>query len=234
MKKNFTCIIPARGGSKRIKNKNIMLFHKKPMISYSINAASKSRLFKQIIVSTDNKKIKKVAEKLGAKVPFIRQKKLSDSKTGLIEVFLDSVKKLNINDGYVFFVLATAPLLKAKDLIYAFKKIKIKKADCLIAVSDFDYNPLKGFCYDRKDFIKFQWPKYSNTNSQDLRQLFHDTGTFYICKTKSLLKFKSFLPKKTIPYFLKRYDSVDIDTKEDLKFAGFVYKFRKKLRVEVK
>jgi len=234
MKKNFTCIIPARGGSKRIKNKNIMLFHKKPMISYSINAASKSRLFKQIIVSTDNKKIKKVAEKLGAKVPFIRQKKLSDSKTGLIEVFLDSVKKLNINDGYVFFVLATAPLLKAKDLIDAFKKIKIKKADCLIAVSDFDYNPLKGLCYDRKDFIKFQWPKYRNTNSQDLRQLFHDTGTFYICKTKSLLKFKSFLPKKTIPYFLKRYDSVDIDTKEDLKFAEFVYKFRKKLRVEVK
>ena len=229
MKKNFTCIIPARGGSKRIKNKNIMLFHKKPMISYSINAASKSRLFKQIIVSTDNKKIKKVAEKLGAKVPFIRQKKLSDSKTGLIEVFLDSVKKLNINDGYVFFVLATAPLLKAKDLIDAFKKIKIKKADCLIAVSDFDYNPLKAYCYNKKKFIKFKWPEFRKINSQDLNFLFHDTGTFYIYKVKSLLKYNYFPPPKTIPYFLKRYDSVDIDNKEDLKFAEFLFKFKKNL-----
>jgi len=228
MEKKIICVIPARGGSKRIKNKNIILFNKKPMISYSINAASKSKLFKQIVVSTDNKKIKIVAEKLGAKVPFIRQKNLSDSKTGLIKVFLDSVKRLNINDGYIFFILATAPLLKAKDLIDAFKKIKIKKADCLIAVSDFDYNPLRGFCYNRDNFIKFSWPEYRNINSQNLRQLFHDTGTFYIYKVKSLLKFKSFLPKKTIPYFLKRYNSVDIDTKEDLKFAEFVYRFRKK------
>tara|TARA_B100001996_G_scaffold179188_1_gene136834 strand:- start:1150 stop:1842 length:693 start_codon:yes stop_codon:yes gene_type:complete len=228
MKKKITCIIPARGGSKRIKNKNIILFNKKPMISYSINAAAKSKLFKQIIVSTDNEKIKNVAEKIGAKVPFLRQKKISDSKTGLLKVFLDSVKRLNINDGYVFFILATAPLLKAKDLIDAFKKIKTKKADCLIAVSDFDYNPLRGFCYNKNSFIKFKWPRYKNTNSQNLRPLFHDTGTFYIYKVKSLLKFKSFLPKKTIPYFLKRYNSVDIDTKEDLKFAELVYRFRKK------
>ena len=229
MKGKIICVIPARGGSKRIKNKNITLFHGKPIISYSIKAVIKSNLFKQIIVSTDKIKIKKIAEKFGAKVPFLRDKKLSDSKTGLIKVLIDAIKRLNIQDDYIFFVTATAPLLKVKDLISAYKKIKIKKADCLIAVSNFDYNPLRAYCYSKKKFLKFRWPKFGKINSQDLDLLFHDTGTFYIYKVKSLLKYNYFPPPKTIPYFLKRYDSVDIDNKEDLKFAEFLFKFKKNL-----
>ena len=228
MKRQFVCVIPARGGSKRIKNKNIIPFYGKPIISYSIKTAIKSNLFKQIIVSTDKIKIKKIAEKFGARVPFLRGKKLSDNKTSLVEVLKDTVKRLNIKDDYIFLLFATAPLLKAKDLTYAYEKIKIKKADCLIAVSNFDYNPLRAFCYNQKKFLKFKWPKFRKTNSQDLDFLFHDTGSFHIYKVKSLLKYNYFPPKKTIPYFLKRYDCADIDDREDLKFAEFLFKFSKK------
>ena len=227
MKRKFICVIPAREGSKRIKNKNIISFYGKPIISYSIKAADKSNLFKQIIVSTDKIKVKKIAEKFGAEVPFFRDKKLSDSETGLVPVLIDAVKKLNIRDEYVFLVLATAPLLKPSDLISAYKKIKTKKANCLIAVSNFDYNPLRAFCYNKNKNLKFKWPKFRKTISQNLGFLFHDAGAFYIYKVKSLLKYKHFPPQKTIPYFLKRYDSVDIDTEEDLKFAKLLFEFKK-------
>ena len=80
------CVIPAREGSKRIKDKNIINFINKPLISYSIKNAIKSKLFDEVIVSTDSKKIKKISEKFGAKVPFFRSKKLSNDNTGTMEV----------------------------------------------------------------------------------------------------------------------------------------------------
>ena len=95
--KNKTiAIITARGGSKRIKNKNIISFFGKPMISYSINCAKKSKLFSEIFVSTDSKKIKKISLKYGARVPFLRTKKLSDDITGtrkVVKSFLQNLKK---------------------------------------------------------------------------------------------------------------------------------------------
>ena len=153
MIKKIICVIPARGGSKRIKNKNIKSFLGKPMISYPIKAALKSKLFKKIIVSTDKIKIKKIAEKFGAKVPFLRDKKISDYKTGLVTVLLNAIRELKIQDDYVFLVNATSPLLRAKDLVLAFKRIISKKADGLVAVSSFDYNPLRAFCYNKKNFF---------------------------------------------------------------------------------
>ena len=89
------CIIPARGGSKRIKNKNIKIFNGKPMIYYAINLAKNSKLFSRIIVSTDSLKIARLAKKYGAEVPFKRTKKLSNDHSTSTEVILDTVKKMN-------------------------------------------------------------------------------------------------------------------------------------------
>jgi len=94
------CLIPARKGSKRIKNKNIKIFFGKPLISYAINVAKKSNLFDKIIVSTDCIKIKKISEKFGAEVPFIRPNNLSNDKSTDIDVvkhFLNFCKKKEIN-----------------------------------------------------------------------------------------------------------------------------------------
>ncbi len=87
-------IIPARGKSSRIKNKNIINFYGKPMIYWPIQNAKKSNLFKKIIVSTDNKKISKISKKYGVEVPFLRPKSISDSKTGILKVMKHSIKFL--------------------------------------------------------------------------------------------------------------------------------------------
>ena len=95
MKNKPICIIAAREGSKRIKNKNIINFFGKPLISYPIRVAIQSKLFEKVVVSTDSPKIAKIAKKYGAETPFLRKKKLSDDKTGLKEVIKDTIKNLD-------------------------------------------------------------------------------------------------------------------------------------------
>jgi CMP-N-acetylneuraminic acid synthetase len=146
MKNKPICIIAAREGSKRIKNKNIINFFGKPLISYPIRVAIQSKLFEKVVVSTDSPKIAKIAKKYGAETPFLRKKKLSDDKTGLKEVIKDTIKNINSkNKKHHFYIYATAALLKKNDLIEAFKKIKRLNYDYLISVKKFESNPLRAF-----------------------------------------------------------------------------------------
>ena len=235
------CIIPARKGSKRIKNKNIKSFSGKPLISYAIKIAKKSKLFSRIIVSTDSKKIANIAKKYGAEVPFIRGKKLSNDYATSIEVLLDCIHKINsINVEYHFFIYPGAPLINSKDLIKAFKIIGEKKGDFLAAMSNYNVSPFGACKIKKNNFATFFWPKYAKIGSkrkgvtQKLPNLIHDTGTFYIYRTKALLiakkkglakSFHFINQKKACYYLLHKLKSVDINTVEDFKFAEFLYKF---------
>ena len=111
----------------------------------------------------------------------------------------------------------------------AWKKIKKEKADCLIAVKEYESNPLRSLVLDKNTgFLKFKFKKYQKKNSQDLPKLYQDSGSFYIFNIKSLMKSKLFIPKKTIAFHLKKYDYVDINDQEDLKFSQLLYKFKNK------
>ena len=225
-KKNAICIIPARAGSKRIKNKNIIDFCGKPLISYSIQIAIKSRLFERIIVSTDSVEISKIAIKYGAEVPFLRSKKLADDYTGKNDVMRDAINKIGSNNiKYHCCIYPTAPLIEVEDLIKAFNKIKKKNYDCLIATNTYNSNPLRSFRVI-KDKISFKWRGFAQKRSQDLENLIHDSGTFYIYKTKKFLKPKKML-KATSFYNIDKFRSVDINNLQDLKFAEFLYKYNK-------
>lgn len=117
-------IIPARAGSKRIKNKNIKLFNGKPIIYYAIKKAINSKIFKKVIVSTDSYKIKKISEKYGADVPFLRPDSLSDDFAGTIDVIKHAIKKIsNKNDKNlnICCIYPATPLLKKNDLINSYK-----------------------------------------------------------------------------------------------------------------
>jgi N-acylneuraminate cytidylyltransferase len=224
-KKNVICIIPARGGSKRIKNKNIIDFFGKPLISYSINVAIQSKLFDKIIVSTDSPKISNIAKKYGAEVPFLRSKKLSNDFTGTNDVLIDTVNRIAAYDAkYVFCIYPTAPLITVDDLKKAFYKIKKKKYDCIIATNIYNFNPLRCFKIT-KDKIEFKWKNFANKRSQDLENLIHDSGTFYIYKTKYLLRSKVLMSKNTSYYSLNKFKAVDINNFEDLDFAKFLYRY---------
>jgi pseudaminic acid cytidylyltransferase len=226
MKNKPICIIPARGGSKRVKNKNIKNFLGKPLISYVIKIAKKSKIFSRVIVTTDNKKIAKISKSYGAEVPFLRKKELADDFTNTNEVLIDCIKQLKTyNTKYHFCLYPTAPLILKSDLINAFKKIKKTKGDQLIATCDYDYTPLRALTKRNNKYVKFFWSQFAKSRSQDLTKLFHDSGTFYIFKTKKILEEKKVLQRKTVSYHLKRLQSVDIDTKEDFEFATYLYRY---------
>ena len=226
MKNQYCCIIPARQGSKRIKNKNIILINKKPIISYSITTAKRTGLFKKIIVSTDSNKIAKISKKYGAVVPSLRLKKLSDDKTSSMDVLIDTIKKNKITDEYVFFIYATNPLMHKSDIIKSFKYLKKLKGDCLISAKEFQSSPLRMFEKRKKgNYYKFKFKKYQKKNSQDLKKHYYDSGSFYIFKTKELLRKRDFLPSKVVLYKLKKYSSIDLNDYEDLNFLKHLMKY---------
>ena len=125
-------IIPARKGSKRIKNKNIKTFFGKPVIYYSIIAAKKCKIFDKIIVSTDCKKIAKISKQYGAEVLFPRPKNLSNDKVDTVSVIHYEIKKLLKKEKKINFVCCVypcSPLINHKVILKSFKKIKNKKFD---------------------------------------------------------------------------------------------------------
>jgi len=226
------CIIPARSKSVRIKNKNIINFFGKPIIAYAIDVAKKTKLFKRIIVSTDSKKIANIAIKYGAEVPFLRSKKLSDNYATTTDVIIDSVQKISSkNDIICCCIYPTSVLINKNDLIKSYKKIKKLNADLLVAITRYSHSPLRSFERKKLNWINYKYKKYAFTRSQDLEDLYHDTGSFYFYKISSLLHNKNIILSKKITYFEINSDrTIDINYPEDLKIAKAKYAIIKKLK----
>lgn len=212
------CIIPARSGSKRIKNKNIKKISQTPLIGITINIAKKSKLFKRIIVSTDCPKIALISKKYGAEVPFLRNKRLSDDFTPTHEVIIDTINKIrSYKEEFHFCIYPTSVLIDFKDLKKAFSKIKKTKANFICPIAKFESSPFRSF-FIKNSYIKHTWPAYRLMRSQDLKDLYYDTGSFYIYRTKSLLKLskQNFIPKKST-YIILNKKLIDVNYPEDLK-----------------
>lgn len=217
-------IIPARSGSKRILNKNIKKFLGYPIIYWSIKQAQKTKIFDQIIVSTDSKKIKKLVESYGCSAPFIRPKKISNDKTGVDEVIKHAILSLkNIKPNFVCCINATAPLISYKDLIAGLKKIKNSRFDFVFSAGIYDYPIQRSFQFRFKK-LSMTFPKYYNFNSQDLKVTYHDAGQFYWGTTDSWLRKKKIFSKNSSIIEVPNYKVQDIDTIEDWKYAELKYK----------
>ena len=218
-------IIPARSGSKRIKNKNIISFFNKPLIFYSINAAKKSKLFSKIHVSTDSKKIKKIAKIYGADSEFERDKSISDDKTGILEVLnfvIKKYKKINISFDEVWLIYATNPFIESKYLKKAnkiYKKNNKKKN--IISVSKYNF-PIfwAQEVNKRSKFLSPIFKKKIKKDSNTFNHYYCDSGMFVIY-AKNFFKKKS---AKYIPFEIPWWKSIDIDTLEDLEAAKKIYK----------
>ena len=221
-------IIPARGGSKRIKNKNIKKFYGKPIISYAIKCAKDSKLFDKIIVSSDSKKIINIAKKYGAEVPFIRPKFLSKDKTHTIEVIKHAIRHL-INQGnkikYVCCIYPATPLMIRSDLINSFKMIKKINKNFLISAVEYSYPVEKSF-YLKNNKVKLYQPNNHSKSSHLLKRSYHDAGQFYWAKTKTWLKKKSILNNNSYIYKLSQLRAQDVDTISDWKIIENLYKIK--------
>jgi len=176
------CIIPARGGSKRIPKKNIKLFHGKPLIAYSIETAKRSELFERILVSTDDEEIAKTAKKYGAEVPFMRPKELADDYSGTDQVTEHAVDWLN-NRGekydYVCTIYATAPLLQPEYLVEGYEKLKASDAVYAFSVTSMPFPIQRTFKITEDGRCEMFFPEYYSARSQDLEVAYQDAGQFY-------------------------------------------------------
>lgn len=219
-------IIAARGGSKRIPNKNIKHFNGIPIIKYSIDAAIQSAVFDDIVVSTDSKKIGDIAVSYGAELPFYRSEINSSDNAGLFEVIEEVIKNLeNMGRSYdlVCCILPTAPFLKFSRLIEASEILTDNSVEGVVPVVEFSY-PIQRSLVIGEKFIKMKWPEYYHSRSQDLMKHYHDCGQFFFMKVDHLLEQKNLYLNRTIPLVISEKEVQDIDTMEDWDNAETKYK----------
>ena len=174
-------VIPARGGSKRIPRKNIKYFCGKPIISYSIETARSSKIFDEIIVSTDDNEIASIAKSLGGQVPFMRPSDISDdfSTTGdvmrhAISWFENQKKSLDV----VCCIYPTAPLLLKSDLIKAHNEFKSNNWSYVFSATRFSFPIQRAFKKSGSKGIQMFQSEHYRSRSQDIEVAYHDAGQF--------------------------------------------------------
>lgn len=217
------CIIPARGGSKRIPRKNIKPFMGKPIIAYSIEAALKSGLFDEVMVSTDDEEIAEIAKQYGASVPFLRSEKTANDYATLADV-LQEVLECYSERGRKFdnmcCILATCPLLKSESISDAYSMLVQSDFTTICPMVTYSYPILRSFSIDEKGEMTMNWPEYAKTRSQDLKPAYHDSGTFYWHKIEPWLEGNRRRGGIVISEELVQ----DIDTEQDWKIAEMKYR----------
>jgi pseudaminic acid cytidylyltransferase len=224
------CIIPARGGSKRIPKKNIKFFFGKPLIAYSIEVALKSELFEKVVVSTDNEEIAKIAKEYGAKVPFIRPAELSDDYTGtgtVINHAIEYLKSQGENYDFVCSIYATAPLLQVEYLKEGYERLKNSDAHMAFSVTSMPFPIQRTFKITKDERCEMFMPEHFKSRSQDLEEAYQDAGQFYWTNLNNKATDIAF-GKSSIPIILPRHLVQDIDTLEDWQRVEKLYQLLSK------
>ena len=225
--KNAVCIIPARGGSKRVPGKNIRLLGGIPLIAHSIRAAIASKCFARIIVSSDDEKIAAIARAHGAETPFMRGVQLANDHATTAEALADAIEKTGEAGRELLCCLyATAPLVEASDLVAARDKLIEKQADCVLSVTDYEFAPQRALAMGADASLQYVHPEHELTRSQDLPQMLHDAGMFYMLKTSAFLASGRIVAGRTFGHFIARSRAIDIDTEEDFRFAEMLFAIR--------
>ena len=219
-------IITARGGSKRIPRKNIKSFLGKPIMAYSIEAAIKSGIFDEVMVSTDDEEIAQIAKEYGAKVPFFRSEKTSNDFATTNDVLLeviDEYEKRGEKFEYGVCIYPTAPFVTSERIKDAATKFIESGADSLIPVVQFSYPPKRAMVI-RDERLVFEYPEFMDSRSQDLEKEYHDVGQFYCFNVEAYKKNKKLMLGNILPYVIDEMEVQDIDNESDWKIAEIKYK----------
>lgn len=223
-------IIPARGGSKRIPKKNIKLFDGKPIIAHVIQTVLDSKLFDEVMVSTDSEEIATIAKEYGAKVPFKRSEKNADDYATLADVLIEvitSYQKEAKNFDKVCCILPTAALITKEKIKEGLDKFNNNQLDSVVPVVRFAY-PIQRALKVVNQKLELREPEHLMTRSQDLEPMYHDSGQFYWISSKSLLKNKKVFMDHTGYIELNENEVQDVDTMEDWMMLEVKYKIKNK------
>lgn len=216
-------IIPARSGSKGLQDKNIKILNGKPLMAYTIEAASKSNLFDEIFVSTDSRKYARIAQEWGASVPFLRSDELSTdnaSSWDVVKEALFNYQEMGKEFDTVSLLQPTSPLRKSEDIINGYKIFKDKKAKTVVSVCEVDHSPL--WCntipedHSLKNFLNQDLVKVPR---QNLPTYYRINGALYIIKCEHLMSNQNIYNERCYALVMSKETSIDIDVAMDFKIA---------------
>ena len=220
--RTILAMIPARGGSKGIKDKNITPLAGKPLITYTIEAALQSRYIDRVVVSTDSEKIAEVARNAGADVPFLRPAELANDTAKSIDAVLHCIEFVG---DYTIFVLLqpTSPLRTAEDIDAAIETFIAHGEKGLCSVNEIGDHPILTRTMDGDGMLQPLLNTNSTARRQDMPAFYHVNGAIYINRIDEINRDTSF-NDNPVGYVMPRERSVDIDTVEDLKIAEIYLK----------
>lgn len=217
-------IITARGGSKRILHKNIKEFCGKPILAYSIEAALKSNLFHEVMVSTDDLEIAEVAQQYGASVPFMRSAETSDDFATTADVLfevLENYRKIGKIFQKICCLYPTAPFITAEKIKIAMELLN--KGDSVVPIVKYSFPPQRSMIIQESGYIRWKFKENRNLRSQDLEPYYHDCGQFYCLRTKRFIETRELIMEHTIPMIIPELEVQDIDNQEDWEIAELKY-----------
>lgn len=223
-------IIPARGGSKRIPQKNVKEFCGKPMIAWSIEAALESDCFDQVIVTTDDQDIADLAQQHGASVPFLRPPELSGDYIGTLPVIRHAVEWLENNEmsvDYACCLYATAPFVTAAALREGWDIIRREDCSYAFSVTSYAFPIQRAIRITEQGRVAMFHPENFNARSQDLEEAWHDAGQFYWGTKAAWMSELPIFGEDSVPVKLPRHRVQDIDTPEDWSRAEWLLRAMK-------
>lgn len=221
-------VITARGGSKRIPRKNIKAFLGKPVLAYVIEAAMHAKLFDEIMVSTDDCEIARIAQEYGASVPFLRSEKTSDDYATTEDVILEVIhayEQAGRFFDYVFCLYPAAPFIRPQWLQEGLEQIRQPDVGMVMTVVRYSFPPQRCLVKDGA-LVRYRQPEYMNARSQDLEPLYHDGGQFYCYDVQEFKKRDGIFADGIAAVELSEDEVHDIDTLQDWKIAEMKYKIR--------
>ena len=223
-------IIPARRGSKGIPGKNTMVIDGKPLVQYSIESALRSKLITNIVVSTDDTKIAKIAEAIGVKV-LMREATLASDTSNVLDTVLSVLRKLEEKDEQydaIMLLQPTAPLRRSSDIDESIEMLLNLNVDGVISVIPVgDHHPARMYkIYHNK--LSALHPFLEMTRRQDLPLHYIRNGCIYLVKTESLKKEKTLMPYNKSAYVMDAAWSVNIDTHQDIVLLKYLIPLWKK------
>ncbi|MBF0522484.1 MAG: acylneuraminate cytidylyltransferase family protein [Candidatus Omnitrophica bacterium] len=224
-------VIPARGGSKGLKNKNILSLAGKPLIAYTIEAAHQSRWGQNAIVSTDSKNIAAIARRCGAQVPFIRPRSLATDKASTLGVLQHAVKewekKAEKKVDHVLLLQCTAPLRTAKHIDQAVWLFLSRKQDSLISCYEgASVHPSIMYTEKRGQLIPF-CAQGKLKRRQDFKAVYVRNGAIYLMSRALLMEKNQIVGEQPLLYLMSRVSSINIDTQEDFDMAELILTHKK-------
>jgi len=218
-------IIPARGGSKRVENKNIAEINGRPLIHYAIDVCLKSKLFSDIYVNTNDSKIYDISKKYGAQ-PYLRPEKYATDTAYIIDAIKEMIETLGLHEKSIGILLPTCPLRTANDLINAWNLYR-KNKSCVISVCKYE-TPVQLAHFINKDNNKLEpfFPSdyKKTTRSYGHQQSYRFNGGIVFNNAEQLLKQSNLIGVNPVPYIMPEERSIDIDHPYQLEWAHMIIK----------